>query len=281
MDEVQRVPELFSAIKLSVDSNRIAGRFILTGSVSVLHVRRITDSLAGRMRIINLYPFSQCEIERTKPVFLDHLFAGNFKFRQRAVEKNGLIDRIVKGGYPDALRYSSESRRTAWYRDYIEALIRHDVPDIAGIRSLDTLSKLLSLAAAQTAQLFNTSNLSKSFQLSRLTIHDYLTILETTFMITRLAAWHGNRARRLVKTPKLHLTDTGVACSLTGMSKSALADDRDRLGHLLETFVVQELQRQASGHEWRHSFSHYRNKDGAEVGPGDRTGRRDPWRVLK
>ena len=265
VDEVQRVPELFSAIKLSVDSNRIAGRFILTGSVSVLHVRRITDSLAGRMRIINLYPFSQCEIERTKPVFLDHLFAGNFKFRQRAVEKNGLIDRIVKGGYPDALRYSSEPKRTAWYRDYIEALIRHDVPDIAGIRSLDTLSKLLSLAAAQTAQLFNTSNLSKSFQLSRLTIHDYLTILETTFMITRLAAWHGNRARRLVKTPKLHLTDTGVACSLTGMSKSTLADDRDRLGRLLETFVVQELQRQASGHEWRHSFSHYRNKDGAEV----------------
>ena len=96
------------------------------------------------------------------------------------------IDRIVRGGYPDALRYSSEPKRTAWYRDYIEALIRHDVPDIAGIRSLDTLSKLLSLAATQTAQLFNTSNLSKSFQLSRLTIHDYLTILETTFMITRL-----------------------------------------------------------------------------------------------
>ena len=84
--------------------------------------------------------FSQCEIERTKPIFLDCLFAGNFKFRQRAVEKNDIIDRIVKGGYPDALGHSSESKRTAWYRDYLEALVRHDVPDIAGIRSLETLS---------------------------------------------------------------------------------------------------------------------------------------------
>ena len=84
-------------------------------------------------------------------------------------------------------------------------------------------------------------------------------------MISRLAAKHGNRAKRLVKTPKLHLTDTGVACALTGLSKSALAGDKEQFGRLVETFVVQELQRQASGHEWRHSFSHYRNKDGAEV----------------
>ena len=265
IDEAQKVPDLFSSIKLSVDHNRIAGRFILTGSVSVLHVRRITDSLAGRMRMINLYPFSQCELEQTTPAFFDALFTGEFKISQKKTSKKQIIDRIVKGGYPDALALSSESKRMGWYQDSIEALIRHDVPDIAAIRSLATLSKLLSLAATQTAQLFNTSNLAKSFQLSRTTIHDYLTVLETTFMVNRIPAWHNNRAKRLIKTPKLHISDTGIACALTGLSSSVLADDRERFGPLLETFVLQELQRQANGHEWRHTFSHYRDKDGAEA----------------
>ena len=265
IDEVQRVPHLLSAIKLAVDRNRIAGRFILTGSVSILHVRRITDSLAGRMRIISLHPFSQCELGKTAPVFLDTLFAGSFTIRQQAMSNSRMIERIVKGGYPDALALSSEPKRMAWYRDYIESLIRHDVPDISGIRSLETLSKLLSLAAEQTAQLANTNNLATSFALSRTTVQDYLTLLETTFMVSKIPAWHHNRAKRLVKTPKLHIGDTGIACALTGLNHAALTADRARLGHLLETFVFQELQRQASGYEGRHTFSHYRDKDGAEV----------------
>ena len=265
IDEAQRVPDLFSAIKLSVDRDRIAGRFILTGSVSILHVRRITESLAGRMRIISLYPFSQCELGRTTPTFLDALFAGDFTIGQKTLSKAQLIDRIVKGGYPDALQLSSEPRRMAWYRDYIESLVRHDVPDVARIRSLETLSKLLALAAAQTAQLSNASNLANSFQVSRETIHDYLTLLETMFMIDKIPAWHINRSKRLIKTPKLHISDTGIACALMGLRGTALADDRKRFGSLLETFVLQELRRQASGHEWRHAFSHYRDKDGAEV----------------
>jgi len=265
IDEVQKAPRLLSAIKLAVDRNRTAGRFILTGSVSILRLRRITDSLAGRMRIVNLHPFSQCELGRTAPAFLDALFAGDFTISRSATSGNGLVERIVRGGYPNAVGLPTEQRRMAWHRDYIESLVRRDVPDISGIRSLEALSRLLSLAAVQTAQLLNTNSLAKSFQLSRTTIHDYLALLEAMFLVNRLPAWYHNRARRLVKTPKLHLSDTGIACALTDFNASSLSEDRAALGHFLETFVFQELRRQASAHEWRHAFSYYRDKDGAEA----------------
>ena len=265
LDEVQKVASIFSAIKLVVDRHRIAGRFILTGSVSVLHIRQITDSLAGRLSIINLHPLSQCEIEQTAAVFLDNLFAGKFAMNTQAVSKKNIIARMTKGGYPDALKISSEHNRVGWYHSYIDALIRHDVPDISAIHSLDTLSKIITLSATRTAQLFNTNNMAKSFQLSRTTIHKYLILLETIFMIKRLPAWHSNHSKRLIKMPKLHLNDTGVACSLTGLNQAVLHEDKNQWGQLLETFVFQELQRQESGDLWRHVFSHYRDKDGSEV----------------
>lgn len=265
LDEVQKVPRLFSVIKLSVDRNRIPGRFILTGSASVLLMRQITDSLAGRMAIVNLHPFSQCEIEQIEPAFLDRLFRGDFKIHPKRMTKGEIAGRVAKGGYPSAIRISSARKRMVWHSSYVESLIHRDVPDISRIRSVNALSRLLLLCAAETAQLCNTDNLARSFQLSRPTIHDYLTVLEISFMIRKLPAWHSRHARRLVKAPKLHLNDTGLACALTGLSPTTLVEDGRLYGSFLETFVVQELHRQESGHPWRHTFSHYRDRDGAEV----------------
>ena len=266
LDEVQKVPEIFSSIKLVVDRNRTPGRFMLTGSVSVLHVRGITDSLAGRMNIIRLHPFSQSELEGTTPGFPDALFSSEFNiWRDRSDSREMVImDKVAAGGYPVALQRFGE-RRADWYRKYIEILVEHDSRDIAAIRSPEILSRLLALAAAQTASLLSVNGLSSSFKLSRNTVHDYLFLLEKMFLLEKLPAWHPNHLKRLVKTPKLHIADTGIACALMRMNAAALSGNRPFYGHLLETWVLQELRRQLSGHGQPHVFSHYREKDGAEV----------------
>lgn len=156
-------------------------------------------------------------------------------------------------------------RRANWYYDYVDALVQRDILDLARIRRLDILPRLLAAAAGQTARLFNASDLATPFAVSRPTIRDYLTLLERVFLLEHLPAWHGNRPSRLIKRPKLHLCDTGVAAALLGLDGPALAHDRTLLGQLLETFVYQELRRQASWHDARMSFHHFRDKDGAEV----------------
>jgi hypothetical protein len=265
LDEVQRVPALFAALKLAVDRKRVAGRFILTGSANVLLVPKLADSLAGRMQIMRLYPLAQCELARHEPRFLDALFAGEFKTRRTERLAGRLSERIVAGGYPAALARPTGRRRATWYRDYLDAMVQRDVRDLARIRSLDALPRLLALAAAQTAQLLNVSDLAAPFQLSRPTIGDYVTLLERVFLLEMLPPWHSNRLKRIVKSPKLHMGDTGLACALLGVDAAALKADRALLGHLLETFVFQELRRQASWHEEPLAFFHYRDKDGGEV----------------
>lgn len=265
LDEVQRVPALFTALKAAVDRKRVPGRFMLTGSSNVLLVPKLADSLAGRMQIQRLHPLAQCELARRVPGFLDALFARGFKARPTQRLAADLAERIVAGGYPAALTRPVGRRRATWYRDYLDALVQRDVRDLARIGSLDALPRLLALAGAQTARLLNVTDLAAPFQISRPTIRDYVTLLERLFLVDTLPPWHSNRLSRLVKTPKLHLGDTGLACALLGVDAAALAADRPLLGQLLETFVFQELRRQASWHDEPLAFFHFRDKDGAEV----------------
>lgn len=265
LDEVQRAPALFTTIKAAVDRDRTPGRFLLTGSANVLLVPTLADSLAGRMEILRLHPLAQCELSEVTSRFLDVLFGAGFP--TCTSQRLGIIlaERIVCGGYPAALARAVPRRRTVWYRDYLETLVQRDVRDLARIGSLDTLPRLLTLAAGQTARLLNVSDLASPFQLSRPTIRDYITLLARVFLLEELPPWHSNRLSRLIKTPKLHVTDTGLACALLGFDASALWEDRAVLGQMLETFVYQELRRQASWHEDELRFFHFRDKDGVEV----------------
>lgn len=265
LDEVQRVPALFAALKTAVDRRRVTGRFLLTGSANVLLVPKLSDSLAGRMQILRLHPLAQCELARRAPGFLDTLFANGFKTRRTERLGGQLAERIIAGGYPAALARTAGRRRATWYRDYLDALVQRDVRELARISSLDALPRLLALAAAQTARLLNATDLAAPFQLSRPTIRDYVTLLERVFLLEMLPPWHSNRLSRLIKTPKLHIGDTGLACALLGVDAAGLTADRPLLGQLLETFVFQELRRQASWHEDPLVFFHFRDKDGAEV----------------
>lgn len=266
LDEIQRVPNLFTSIKASVDTNRKPGRFILTGSANVLLVPKLADSLAGRMEILRLHPFAQAELTGVESGFFTSLFKGQFKRGgQGARLGQQLAELVVSGGYPAALAREAAHRRMSWYRDYIDTLVQRDVRDIRRIQSLDALPRLLSVAAGQTARLLNTSDLAAPFHLSRPTIRDYMTLLERVFLLEELQPWYTNRLSRLIKTPKLHLCDTGVACALLRVNAEVLWADRALYGQMLETFVYQELRRQASWQENLIDFYHYRDKDGIEI----------------
>lgn len=269
LDEIQRTPELFKAIKASVDKNRKPGRFILTGSANVLLLPQLADSLAGRMEIIHLRPLALAEIAGQRPNFLSQLFNADFgaKTNTNNYQSLGesLAEIICAGGYPAAISRSNAKRRNAWYRDYITTIIQRDIRDIASIRNLDILPKLLTLAASQTARLFNSADLASPFAISRPTIREYLTLLEQIFLIEQLQPWHSNRISRLIKTPKMHLTDTGLACSLMGIKSKDLWQDKALLGQLLETFIYQELRKYADWHDEELKFYHFRDKDKVEV----------------
>lgn len=266
LDEIQRVPGLFTSLKREVDRDRSPGRFLVTGSANVLLVPRLADSLAGRMEILRLHPLSQSELAGTRSDFLEQLFSGSFP-RDRTYNRMGerLAERVVAGGFPAALSRESPHRRAAWYRDYLESIVQRDVRELSRISSLDALPRLLSAAASQTARLLNVSDLAGSFELSRPTIRAYVTLLEQVFLLEQLPAWQTNRLKRLIKTPKLHLCDTGLIAAMLGVDASALYEDRELYGQLLETFVFQELRREASFRTDDLRFFHFRDHAGMEV----------------
>ena len=271
LDEVQRVPELFEAIKIAVDRRRVPGRFLLTGSSNVLLLPQLSESLAGRLQIVRLHPLAQAELARPpsssdrQSGFLDALFGDGFPVSQSNRLGVLLLEKVVAGGFPPALSGPTARRKANWYRDYVETLIQRDLRDISRVRSLDILPKLVSAAASQTAQLFNLSDLASPFELTRPAISNYVTVLERLFVLERLPAWHNSRLKRLGKRPKCHLIDTGIAAALLGADAGSLETNRELLGRLLETFVFQELRRQATWFESPTDFSHLRTKDGVEV----------------
>ena len=265
LDEVQKAPALFPALKIEIDRKRTPGRFLLTGSTHVLLMPKLSESLAGRLQTLRLHPLAQCELKRCAPRFLDALFAGGFTIARTERLGEDLPQRIAAGGYPAALTRPPGRRRSNWYHDYVDALVQRDVRDLARVRQLEILPRLLAAAAARTARLFNASDLAAPFEASRPTIRDYVTLLERVFLLEHLPAWHSNRLSRLIKRPKLHLCDTGVASALLGVDGPALAYDRTLFGQFLETFVLQELRRQAGWQDYRLSFHHFRDKDGVEV----------------
>jgi uncharacterized protein len=264
LDEVQHVPGLFAALKPIVDANRTSARFILTGSSNILLLPRLSDSLAGRMEILRLHPLAQVELERVPATFLNTLFSDALSFTHNGRLGKELAERIVRGGYPVANKRTPR-RREAWYANYIESLIQRDVRDLSQIGNLEALPKLLALAAGQTARLANLSELASAFELSRPTIRNYLTLVERLFLIEYLQPWFTNRAKRLLKTPKLHFGDTGLACNLLRCNAAELFEQRELLGQLLETFVFGEIGKQAGIHPERLALYHLRDKDGYEV----------------
>ncbi|TAK86037.1 MAG: ATP-binding protein [Betaproteobacteria bacterium] len=266
IDEAQKAPGLFAALKAEVDRDRRPGRFLLTGSADVRTLPAISESLAGRIEFATLWPLSQGEIHGRRERFIDALFARELPRLGRSPAGERSIEAMVAaGGYPEALARAVESRREAWFSSYIATLLQRDVRDLARIDGLTELPRLLRLLAARSAALLNASEISRSSGIANTTLKRYLALLELVFLVRPLAAWSTNLGKRLVKSPKLHLVDSGLAAHLLGLSAQRLAQDRHALGALLESFVVGELRKQAAWAETRVSLGHFRSPAGAEV----------------
>jgi predicted AAA+ superfamily ATPase len=265
LDEVQRAPNLFLAIKAAVDRDRKPGRFLLTGSSNVLLLPRLSDSLAGRMEVLNLWPLSQGEIEGVREDFVDAVFSAALPNMPKVRHKDSLIARLLLGGYPAVQTRDSEERQRAWFASYITTLLQRDVRDLASIEGLATLPRLLALLAARAASLLNVSELSRSFAMPLTTLKRYLALLEATFLIRLLPPWSSNRSKRLVKTPRLVFGDTGLMSYLLGLTEQRLIDQPHVLGPLLENFVVMELQKQIAWSRIKPEMFHFRTQTGQEV----------------
>ena len=263
LDEVQRVPELLPAIKRAVDRDRRPGRFLLTGSAHLLLLPTVTESLAGRMEIAQLQPLTEAEKTRNQGRFLGAILEGALKPSIRPETKAGgpaLAERLVAGGYPEPL-----TRTPGRARQYLRSVIERDVQDIARVRDADELSRLLELLAVRSAHLLNVNHLAGELGLHRETVERYLSVLERLFLVRRLRAWHRNTAKRLIKSPKVHLLDTGLAATLADLTAADWLGARHRMGYLLESFVVQQLIAQAAWTDPDLRFWHYRDKDRVEV----------------
>jgi len=276
IDEVQRAPGLTLAIKRSVDANRKPGRFLLTGSANLLQLPQLADSLAGRMECLYLHPFSESEKCQAPGKFLSLWLEGRLTARltgSKKPEPSRLPARLLQGGYPETCHRSTQ-RAQAWLQQYVQSIIERDISDVAKVKDGADLTRLITLLADRTATLLNISELASSLGRARQTVDNHLVILEKLFLIRRLPAWHQNATKRAVKTPKIHFCDCGLAAALSDLQAKDWLTERSRFGHLLESFIVQQLIVQAS---WSHPqlrFWHYRDKEKNEVDCVITSGRR-------
>jgi len=265
IDEVQRAPELLRAIKRSVDSDRRAGRFLLTGSANILALPQVSESLAGRMEIVNLMPISRAEIAGKKPLFLKTAFTGKLVKPGKAMIGDELVHAALVGGYPEMLRRENSRRRQTWARDYVKAIVQRDVRDIAEIEKLDQLPRMLQVLAHHSGQLTNFTQIGGQLGIDDKTTRKYTGILEQLFLVSRVSPWFRNQLKRLIKTPKLHFLDSGLLAALLGLTAEQIAKDRSTFGALLETFVFSEVMKETAWSDESYTLHHYRDKDQDEV----------------
>lgn len=265
LDEVQRAPGLFLAIKADVDRNRSPGRYLLTGSANVMVLPRLSDSLAGRMDILVLWPFSQGELAGRREELVDRLFRDEMPPPRTGESSRELLSRVLCGGYPEALRRESPSRRRAWFESYVSTILHRDVRDLANIEGLAAMPRLLAFLASRSASLLNHAEVSRSLGIPASTLKRYMALLEATFLVQLLPAWAGNLGKRLVKSPKLYLSDTGMACGLLGLEEESALREAHLVGPLIEGFAVTELRKQAAWSRTRPRLFHFRTLAGREV----------------
>ena len=265
VDEVQRAPELLRAIKKSVDADRRPGRFLLTGSANVLALPQVSESLAGRMEIITLFPLGRSEILGKPPTFLENALAGKIAKPIEIIIGDDLVDAVLVGGYPEMLRRKNQKRRRAWARAYVKAIVERDIRDIADLDKLAQMPRLLQVLAHYSSQLTNFSQLGGQIGLDDKTTRKYVAILEQLFLVHRVEPWFRNQLKRLVKTPKLHFIDSGLLAVTVGATEERIAKDRSILGPLLETYLFSEVMKQASWLDETCTLHYYRDKDQDEV----------------
>ena len=259
-DEIQRVPELLLAIKQEVDLDRRPGRFLLTGSSDVMTIPNIAESLAGRVEIIPIWALAQAEIEGFSSRFIANAFSAKFPQHATAETIEQIVMRALRGGYPEPLLRPRPSRRDAWFGNYITTVVQREITNISAIEDTTAIVRVLRALATRSGGPRNFQTLSIDAALPASTLTRYVTLLEATFLIRTIPAWSNNIDARIMKSPKLLITDSGLYGYLLG-----LHENDDAVGYLIETFVGCELAKLFSLYDDEVSLMHFRDKRGNEV----------------
>ncbi len=270
VDEYARVPETLDVIKQLLNRSGAAGQFVLAGSTRYGSVPAIAQALTGRVDIVPLWPLSQGEIASAHEVFVERLVTGKGpNLDEVAVDRESYAGRVIAGGMPMALRLPTVALRRRWFDQYLNLTLDKDIAEIAKVRRRVVLPRLATAAAARTAQLLNVADIARDLGLDRSTTEDYLRLLEAVFLHHVLPAWGTTLASRAAATSKVHFVDTGLASRLLRVTADKLLAARpsalQQFGHLLETFVVNELCKQVHWLEEPVDIGHWRTHDGAEV----------------
>ncbi|MCJ7610644.1 MAG: ATP-binding protein [Candidatus Aminicenantes bacterium] len=274
IDEVQRAPDLLRAIKLAVDRHRVPGRFLLTGSANILTLSRVSESLAGRVGLHTLYPFSWAEKREGKaPSILSWIFEAEtaaqalrrLSVARGRADKDQLSQEIMTGGFPPAVLMDSQQARREWFSAYRQTYLERDLFNIQAIEHVPDFNKLLTLAAARTGRLLNMSDLARDCGLPFSTLRRYMGILETTFQVFFVRPYYANIGNRLAKTPKIYFQDTGMAAYLAGFDDWGAVERQAAAGAMAETWTAGELRKLIGVTDSRIQLYFWRTHAGQEV----------------
>ena len=271
-DEYQKVPLVLDAVKAELNRSGRPGRFVLAGSTRFDALPTAAQSLTGRLHRLTLRPFSQGELDQREERFLPMAFEAPealVDLGPSRVDREEIIRRVTTGGFPLAVERATTVARNRWFDDYVRLTLERDVRDLSRVRQAAALPKLLERLAGQTAQVLNISAAASSIGLDERTADGYTKLLEAVFLIQRIPAWARTTSSRTALRPKVHLVDSGVAARLMRLTPEKLGQRTavalQQFGHLLETFVVMEIAKQASWRDDIDGLHHWRTHDGHEV----------------
>ncbi len=264
LDEIQRAPDLLRAIKRSIDRNRKPGRFLLTGSANLLLMRQVSESLAGRASYLTLWPMTRREqlglgacgrwddlLNAKDDTWLELLAAGD----ETANDWRALARR---GGFPTpAVQLTSHGDRAIWFDGYVRTYLERDLQDLASISALPDFRRLMRATCFRIGQLLNQTELGRDIGLPQPTVHRWLNLLETSYLLVRLPAYAVNRTKRLIKAPKLYWGDVGLALHLAGITHPE--------GAHLENVVLHDLLAWRDAMNERAEITYWRTAVGDEV----------------
>jgi predicted AAA+ superfamily ATPase len=260
LDEVQRVPALFSYIQTIVDSEDRPGRYILTGSHNFLLMEHLSQSLAGRAAVLTLLPFSMAELEDRPLLSSDTIGLG---MRSPRPPRAPLWTRLFAGFYPRI--HDEKLHPTEWLASYYRTYVERDVRNILGVGDLETFSRFIRLCAARTGQILNTASLASDTGITHPTVQKWLSVLEGSYLILLLRPHYANYGKRLIKSPKIYFLDTGLLCYLLGIRRPADLEIHSLRGPIFESFVVSELHKNYLHRGESPRLHYWRSSDGHEV----------------
>ncbi len=232
----------------------------------MLGLRSLPDTLVGRMETVELWPFSQGEIDRVPDGFIDAVFTQGDQLRHSStVSRAEYAERLVRGGFPEAVARTNDRRRRSFFNSYLGDLIARDVQQLSEIERTAEMRALVQMLAARSGQLLSVATLGNELGLGATTVKKYVALLEEVFLVKRVPAWSRNISSRATTTPKLAFVDSGIAAYQIGADARSILRPTGQFGPLLEGFVLMELARQLTWCEDEVALFHYRTRDQVEV----------------